>query len=516
MELLEKRDVPATLYWDPIGPPITDPNTGDVGYFAHTASNWVNESGGRSVTPPGEFDDLYFDGTGDLDETDCIFSTSAGTLFSSIHILDEWSGTVTFQTSVTFGGFEQLDGTIMQDGSSVVTLTVDPTQHIGSPRPAVDFVWTGGILNDADTVGVVRLLGATGDINAGTDGTLVSGSTFILDASSLDFLEGTWVGVGIDVNDGSTFSIGDGEEDGPEQPPQPPPEVPPLVLPLPPKIVKADLVFSTKFIDEFTQLGGVRINEGGTVDIGTNAPNTVVVGTSALWLQNSGGTFTVENGADYQIAGSKQWLVTPDDLKDLSYFQTSGTLSVTHGSQIKFRHGAALRAGSLNTITSAVPANDGTTKNVDPAKIVGNIISWVKIDILKSKAGIFGDLVIDGDFDWRDGELTVKLDGRRPGGNSNSQLATRLHVIKTLKMDTGTNGSPNATVAFAVDNVAGAAAPAAGRTWDKVVKADVQILFQQNGSLAPVQLKLKTAKFRLLENSTTRENQQYLISLASM
>lgn len=499
--------MPAAYYWNPL-------SGSDL--LASTANNWVDAGGVRMIEQPDGDDDLYFTGIEIVStptesfsfgeeslafseasaappgppppptvnaQADCLITSSSPSApverhYNGVHLMAGYTGTVDFQVSSFVGTLELRAGNIAQNDAFYATAGG------GHLAVTVNLDWTGGGLNSSLTspLGWVHLVGATGTINAGADGELETGSTITLDDSELDFLEGTLVNVGIDVNDGGVFNIGSDGEDGPGQPQ---PEVPPLVLPQPPKVVKADLVVSVKNVDQLVRVNGIRINEGGEAEIGTNAVNEVVIGTSAQWLQNAGGKFVVGNSAEYEITGSKEFAVTQDIEKDLSYFQSSGTFSVSHGSQIKFRFGAALRGGSLTTTTATVPANDGTTKNVDAAKIVGDVLSWAKIDILKDKAGIFGNLSINGKFDWRDGELTVKVDARRPN-QQDSKTATHLTVTGQIDVDTGAAGAPKAKMATTVDGLAPGATVAGGRSWGGVVQSEVNILKQSGGVIAPV------------------------------
>lgn len=187
--MLEARDVPAVLYWNP-------PSQNDL--FASTASNW-REGGPLGpvwTAAPSITDDLFFntgpssvpggDGEGSMGggssggyNSNCIFTSTGGGQFGSIHILSLYTGTITFERDITVGGFSQASGNIDQTApsqTSALTFTVDVAYaNYGAHGGA--FSWTGGVLNSGSNAGVVNIVGMTNaTIGDGTDSSYTTGS----------------------------------------------------------------------------------------------------------------------------------------------------------------------------------------------------------------------------------------------------------------------------------------------------------------------------------------------------
>jgi len=251
-EMLEAREVPAVLFWDP------QPG---LGLSASVADNWsVGVQGGiRSLTAPGPADDLYFTpvltvaepgeggpitlvtiGIGDpinpppisppptspptnpptTISPDCIFSSASGSQFKSINLVNDYEGTVTFQHDIAVGGFEMTSGAIDQTGvsqSSALTFTVNAAYSTSGGS----FTWTGGVLNSGVNAGVVSIVGITNAaIGDGTDTSYTTGSDLKLSGGTILSASGSIIlnnGAGLDIGVLCQF------KGMPEQPTIPPP-----------------------------------------------------------------------------------------------------------------------------------------------------------------------------------------------------------------------------------------------------------------------------------------------------
>lgn len=220
--MLEGRDVPAVLYWNP--QPGTD-------LLASVATNWRvgSATGAFSNAAPSSADDLFFMPTpmpiavGDGEEgggttspvsQGCVFSSASGSLFASIHLVNAYGGTVTFQHDITVGGYEQTSGSINQtvpNQTSALTLTVTSLySSLGSFGGA--FTWTGGVLNSGTNAGVVKVVGMTNaemGQKSQIDGSMLSAGS-LTTGSTVSLLSGTVLATwgAIVLNNDANFIVG--------------------------------------------------------------------------------------------------------------------------------------------------------------------------------------------------------------------------------------------------------------------------------------------------------------------
>jgi hypothetical protein len=110
---------------------------------------------------PSYGDDVYFDGNYSSD------SVTVGVIgpWSSIHLVNGYAGTVTFNSTLLVGTFEQTSGALtwMLSGEDLNVST--------------SFTWTGGILNASTNANTVHLTGATALIAPAGGGTVTTGNT---------------------------------------------------------------------------------------------------------------------------------------------------------------------------------------------------------------------------------------------------------------------------------------------------------------------------------------------------
>jgi len=208
--MLDARDVPAALYWNPLG---------GSDLLASTANNWVDGVGVRATAAPGAVDDLYFNGIAITPEptpttsnavvdangnpvsppppptsppsppvfaqADCYVTSSDPNqsvvrTYNGVHVLAGYTGTVDFKVSTFVGHLELRGGNIAQNDAFYATAGG------GHLAVTVHLDWTGGTLNSGPTAGWVHLVGATGMIDPGVTGTLKLGSTTSLQTSDTD------------------------------------------------------------------------------------------------------------------------------------------------------------------------------------------------------------------------------------------------------------------------------------------------------------------------------------------
>ncbi len=216
LEALESREVPAVNIW-----------LGGDGDFLKPA-NW---SAGHS---PIASDDLTFDGS--VSALSATLNPAAGSTFAGLHIKNGYPGLVKLPFDLTVTNFEQTSGLISQAASGSTSNPQPPPNPTPPTGPNVStvslalastltvtgtFQFTGGVLNNSENTGTVRIVGVPSAVMGMASNTVWTGST-------IDLKSGTMLGYS-----GTTIFNNDADLEIHSLCKAEPKEVPTVVAPLP-------------------------------------------------------------------------------------------------------------------------------------------------------------------------------------------------------------------------------------------------------------------------------------------
>ena len=431
--MLEARDVPAALYWNPLL------SGGMVNTNVDVASNWTDMYGVRPTAAPVSADDLYFTGYSQPGSSGPSYPSANAEIksadnnqpvvrtYNSIHLLAGYYGTVDFKVSTYVGILELRGGNIAQNDAFYATAGG------GHLAVTVHLDWTGGTLNSGPTAGWVHVVGATGIIDPGDGNTLITGSTLNLKQngiglrSTADFVSGTTDyrgGFGLIVDSLCQARV-----------------VPPL---------DAQVSFTAS---NSTQAGDptgkkkIEVKTGGEFSVNRRPADVNdarrVQYRSELGILNSGGLVTILGRTDVTLTGDVAG-ATP--FEKWGYRQPTDGLGVglqlENGCKLSTTKGVSIEAGVLYTL-ALVDADNKPLANQPDAYIDGPVtISGGGIFLVKNLSaaipesqGCFGVLFITGDVTWSGGFFSPRL---KPGTAS----ADRLHVEGTLSISGTANVGP--------------------------------------------------------------------------
>jgi hypothetical protein len=386
LESLEGREVPAANYW-----------LGGDGDFTK-ASNWSNGL-------PAASNDLYFDGSVSgmnagfyvgpkqyppgSNPSYYVFPSS----YAGVHIVNGYSGTLQFQSNMTFGTYEQRSGTTSNGSTQGLTTTV-----------TTSLSWTGGTINSGQ-LGYFNLAsGATGTVDPDSQG-VSTGSTITLlgnaatmAGSAVEFLAGTvnWLGgSGLVVNEYATAEI------------------------------EPQLTAAVTFVKSATNSSGkVTINENGKVlihlDPDTPRPSgntdTVQFDGQNMSIDNNGGTLKVYDRVDAKLTGDGA-------LNFYSVAQTAGTTQLEAGSGFTVTHGMRYSGGKFE-----VKNLPGVT--IQPTANINGSLYLRDTAVLNMPDNVYGTLSISSLLDWAGGEIRMAI-GKKNGNPIGDQIVVGGNVVIT-------------------------------------------------------------------------------------
>ncbi len=399
--MLEARDVPTALYWNPVMNPVTytvDPHVS-------VANNWTDASGTRRTNAPVADDDLYFMGYGSpgpgYPNASAIIDSSSGGTFHGIHLVNYYAGTVSLQVETTVNTFEQRYGSIAQSGTGLNLFVTNA------------FTLTGGTLNNTSNLGTVHLQGATGlidPVDGGIDAEI--GSTLILESRSgigttLTQLPGTlWTtnSAAMDVYANCSYNL-------PEQPGAGP--------------VKVQQRFGKN-----TTKGILRLY----LNSSENVDQAVIDDRGILVL---GGSLVVTH--DATISG----LVAPNVVNSASIQMESGTIRIRNGT--KLTTPAILMNGGLFVTTPGVIGTTVATIDGRVQVTGGGIILGFEV----GQQHVFTDLVVTGDFIMSGGTFFAGVDGTTGPNSTKSDriLSDRMELSAGSKVSAQVYSPPQGGVA---------------------------------------------------------------------
>ncbi len=379
-EMLEARDVPTALYWNPQSY-TADPHVS-------VANNWTDSNNVRRTNPPTAADDLFFLGYGSpgpgYSNSNAIIDSSSGGTFHGIHLVNYYAGTVSLQVATTVDTFEQRYGSIAQSGGGLDLFVTNA------------FTLTGGTLNNTSTLGTVHLRGATGVIQPTYGGPDVEvGSTLSLESrngigTTLTQLPGTeWTtnGAGMDIYANCGYEL-------PEQP-------------------GAGPVVVQQRVGKNTAKGILRIYLLGYENVDQS-----VIDDRAIWVQ--GGSLNVTH--DATITG----LLDPSRNDSPSIQMDSGTIRLKNGTRLTTP--GILMGGGLFVTTPG--ATGSTVAIIDGLFAVtgGGIILGFEI----GQQHVFSDLRVTNDFVMAGGTFFAGVDG-----TANSIKSDRILTDKQMTLRAG-------------------------------------------------------------------------------
>lgn len=384
--------MPATLTW--IG---TNPN--DFGL----ATSWLTSD--PNHTTPQQGDDLIFraadepplgegeedipghggGATGSIE--DCIIPS--GMAFNSIQLIDDYTGTVTVQDEQTVGDLVLETGAIAQLGSSGSGYDLYVTDT---------FTFTGGVLNNTANLGIVHLQGATGTLDAGTNGVTTGSTLSLVTGAVFTLLPGAVTannGAGLLVAGESELLIPEGEGavewlSGNE---------------MPGELELFNDGKTTTFGVDVTWNGGASVYKSATLELRKNANIT-------------GRALTIGDDSQPNAATKSGSLV----IKGSNAAGSLNTVTVEHGLKVE---------------VGAVRITEGDAKVVGDVHFVDGLLTmdvWgMNIDKFPNLA-VTGDLILGADFKW-----DVKVDW-----SFDTNKSSKIAVTGKTTIVAGAKITPNA------------------------------------------------------------------------
>ncbi len=211
LEVLERRENPANNYWLGVNDDFTRPENWseglpEEGHDLYFVGNLGGPGGPGIPLPPGangNTSTTFVEGIYFLPPPYGLPSHNFPSKYASIHIVENYAGTLTMPFDIEFGGYTQTCGSTSNPGTN---LTVTGT-----------FSWAGGSINTSATAGELRLEGVpSGHIGFATE-PIDSGSKIVLKGNAANIGTGASIrgtltlrnGVGIDVLTGCVLELGD-------------------------------------------------------------------------------------------------------------------------------------------------------------------------------------------------------------------------------------------------------------------------------------------------------------------
>lgn len=438
LQTLESREVPANLYWLGYSSDFTDPanwggaipSSADHLYFTGPTSPPPSPPPPGMPPPPpvppsGSNTSTTFV-KGPINPPIPYAPTSLPDNYAGVHILNNYSGTLTIPFNISFGAYEQTSGNTYTPGTDV---TVTST-----------FSWTGGNVNTSSTAGEYRIQGVPlGTVNP-NGGTVSSGSTMRIEpnptsliGSVVTFLAGTidWLGgEGIIVD---RFSIAD-------------------IKPAPGAVVTFDAKTSGKEI---------QILENGTATIhALDRPsgNTQLAQFDGVnySVENTGGTFKVHDRTNAKLTGGVAYLGVGGQPAFVAVKQTSGLTQLEAASKITTNadSGVLFEGGTFEVL------NIDNVNLVQPEAVIDGAVLFGGTATLTMSGTKYGVLSISKYMKWSGGEIKMAI-GKKPDGSVVSDL---IAVVGKVTI----SSNPKLTVRW-TNEVPGMAKNV---SWDLITSAD--------------------------------------------
>lgn len=288
-----------------------------------TSNNPLDPNNWSPHQVPTDTDDLYFDGTASNED---FYSVSTQNRFQSVHLVNGYSGSVTFSGGLTVADLELRSGNLSQPATSQTTTDL----------VYESFTWTGGVLNDTTNSADLEIYpGATATIDPGEGNTLITGMflTFEIDQddTGIPGAQGTFNSGTVQFNNNAGVIIGGAFA----------------------SLNMATVTMNPGVTFQTAGLGIISVNAGGQCLI--NGPG---IYQSALPIQVMGGILKIEGSATASFTGQ-----LPGGRQPSVYMDTtqSSRIYIRDGSSLAATFGVRLDGGKLSTLPGAAGASQTAT-----------------------------------------------------------------------------------------------------------------------------------------------------------